>query len=63
LNSLFDREIKVYYGTQVLKKGINIKTNLETHRAFNWPEFWRMEITSVVIVTFTWVQVWKLKKA
>jgi len=27
LNSLFDREMKVYYVTQVLKKGINIKTN------------------------------------
>jgi len=26
LNSLFDREIKVYYVTQVLKQGINIKT-------------------------------------
>ena len=37
LNSLFDSEIKVYYVTQVLKQGINIKTmcpttnsNLET---------------------------------
>jgi len=26
LNSLFDRELKVYYVTQVLKQGINIKT-------------------------------------
>jgi len=26
LNSLFDREMKVYYVTQVLKQGINIKT-------------------------------------
>ena len=35
LNSLFDREMKVYYVTQVLKQGININmkcpyTNLET---------------------------------
>ena len=37
LNSLFDREMKVYYVTQVLKQGVNIKTmcpnsylNLET---------------------------------
>ena len=26
LNSLFDREIKVLYATQVLKQGFNIKT-------------------------------------
>jgi len=26
LNSLFDREMKVYYVIQVLKKGINMKT-------------------------------------
>jgi len=26
LNSLFDSEMKVYYVTQVLKQGINIKT-------------------------------------
>ena len=26
LNSLFDREMKVYYVTQVLKQGTNIKT-------------------------------------
>jgi len=26
LNSSFDREMKVYYVTQVLKQGINIKT-------------------------------------
>ena len=26
LNSLFDREMKVYYVTQVYKQGINIKT-------------------------------------
>jgi len=26
LNSLFDNEMKVYYVTQVLKQGINIKT-------------------------------------
>ena len=26
LNSLFDREMKVYHVTQVLKQGINIKT-------------------------------------
>jgi len=25
-NSLFDREMKVFYVTQVLKQGINIKT-------------------------------------
>jgi len=28
LNSLFNREMKVYYVTQVLKQGINIKTKL-----------------------------------
>jgi len=27
LNLLFDSEIKIYYVTQVLKQGINIKTN------------------------------------
>jgi len=27
LNSLFDREMKVYYVTHVLKQGNNIKTN------------------------------------
>jgi len=28
LKSLFDSDIKVYYITQELKKGFNIKTNL-----------------------------------
>jgi len=27
LNSIFDREVKVYYITQVLKQGMNIKIN------------------------------------
>jgi len=30
LNSLFDSEMKVYYVTQVLKQGINIKRCVQT---------------------------------
>jgi len=32
LNSLFDREMKVFYVTQVLKQGINIKTNFPYYK-------------------------------
>ena len=31
LNSLFDREMKVFYVTQELKQGINIKTMCPTY--------------------------------
>jgi len=31
LNSLFDSEMKVYYVTQMLKQGINIKTMCPNH--------------------------------
>jgi len=31
LNTLFDSEMKVYYVTQVVKQGINIKTNCPSY--------------------------------
>ena len=52
-NSLFEREMKVYYVTQVLQQGINIKTNCNKYIL----EFGNMKSHLLKVYLGAWVKI------